>query len=175
MKPILKKILLWPAAPWRSCRHAGRRHRRPREPHLRCAAPDIHASADPAVIERGRYLVRGAAHCADCHTAPEQRAALEAGKDVPLSGGNEFNLPVGVFRVPNITPDVETGIGRYTDPQLARMLRHGVRPNGKMVLPFMPFADLSDEDLTAVISYLRAQPPCGTPSRPTRRTCSGTW
>jgi mono/diheme cytochrome c family protein len=71
--------------------------------------PDVHASRDPAVIERGRYLVRGAAHCADCHGAPEQRAALEGGQDVPLTGGFEFHLPVGTFRVPNITPDPETG------------------------------------------------------------------
>jgi mono/diheme cytochrome c family protein len=121
--------------------------------------PDIHASHDPAVIERGRYLVRGAAHCADCHGAPEQRAALETGVDVPLSGGYEFHLPVGVIRAPNITPDAETGTGRYSDGQIARILRHGVRPDGRLVLPFMPFADLADDDLTAVISYLRAQPP----------------
>jgi len=121
--------------------------------------PDIHASRDPAVIERGHYLVRGAAHCADCHGAPDQRAALEAGQEIPLSGGFEFHLPVGVFRVPNITPDPETGIGRASDPELARVLRHGVHADGRMVLPFMPFADLSDDDLTAIISYVRTMPP----------------
>jgi mono/diheme cytochrome c family protein len=121
--------------------------------------PDIHASGDPAVIARGRYLVRGAAHCADCHSAPEQRAALEAGHDVPLSGGFEFHLPVGIIRSPNITPDPETGVGRRSDPELARVLRYGVHADGRMVLPFMPFADLSDDDLTAVISYLRTMPP----------------
>ena len=121
--------------------------------------PEIQASRDPAVIERGRYLVRGAAHCADCHGAPDQRAALEAGQDVPLSGGFEFHLPVGTFRVPNITPDPETGTGRYSDREIARILRHGVHADGHMVLPFMPFADLSDDDLTAVISYLRTMPP----------------
>lgn len=121
--------------------------------------PDIHASREPAVIERGRYLVRGAAHCADCHGAPDQHAALEAGQDIPLSGGFEFKLPFGVVRVPNITPDSETGVGRYTDPELARVLRHGVLPDGHMALPFMPFANLSTADLTAVISYLRTQAP----------------
>lgn len=121
--------------------------------------PDVHASRDPALIERGRYLVRGAAHCADCHGAPEQRAALEAGQDVPLTGGLEFHLPVGTFRVPNITPDPETGTGRYSDPEIARILRYGVHADGRMVLPFMPFADLSDDDLTAVVSYLRVMPP----------------
>jgi mono/diheme cytochrome c family protein len=76
-----------------------------------------------------------------------------------LSGGQEFRLPVGVFRAPNITPDRDTGIGRYSDEELARMLRFGVRPNGETVLPFMPFQNLSDEDLTALISYLRSQSP----------------
>jgi len=127
--------------------------------HFEAPIPDIHASHDPAVIQRGHYLVRGAAHCADCHSARAQRPALEAGQDVPLAGGFEFHLPIGVFRVPNITPDAETGIGRYSDGELARMLRHGVRPDGRMMLPFMPFADLSTDDLTAVISYLRAQSP----------------
>jgi mono/diheme cytochrome c family protein len=84
---------------------------------------------------------------------------MEAGKEIPLSGGFEFHLPVGTFRVPNITPDPETGTGRYSDREIARVLRHGVHADGRMVLPFMPFADLSDDDLTAVISYLRTMPP----------------
>jgi mono/diheme cytochrome c family protein len=126
---------------------------------LEAPYPDIHASRDPAVIERGHYLVRGPAHCADCHGAPDQRAALDAGKEIPLSGGFEFHLPVGTFRVPNITPDPETGTGRYSDGEIARVLRHGVHADGRMVLPFMPFADMSDDDLTAVISYLRTMPP----------------
>ena len=119
---------------------------------------DIHASTDPAVIERGRYLVMGPAHCADCHSSPEQRAVLEQGSEVPLIGGNAFHLPVGTFNVPNITPDPRNGIGRYKDEDIARILRYGVRPDGQGVLPFMPFADLSDEDLRAVISYLRSRP-----------------
>jgi mono/diheme cytochrome c family protein len=108
--------------------------------------PEIHASADPAVIVRGGYLVNGAAHCAECHGET-------------LSGGHEFQLPVGTVRVPNITPDPETGIGRYSDEELARALRYGVHPSGRAMIPFMPFNDLADDDLTAVISYLRAQPP----------------
>lgn len=119
----------------------------------------IHASADPAVIARGEYLVRGPAHCADCHGAADEREAQELGVPVALSGGRAFRLPVGTFYVPNITPDEKTGLGRHTDEDLARALRYGVRPDGTALLPFMPFANLSDEDLTAVVSYLRAQPP----------------
>ncbi len=114
--------------------------------HFDAPTPDIHASSDPAVVARGRYIVEGPAHCADCH-----------GED--LSGGRAFHLPVGTFRVPNITSDRETGIGRYEDRDLARILRHGVRPDGRAVLPFMPFADLSDADLRAVVSHLRTTKP----------------
>lgn len=120
--------------------------------------PDIHASKDPSVIARGGYLVNGAAHCADCHGALDQEDKMFRGEIVPLSGGREFHLPVGTFRVPNITPDPATGIGRYTDEELARALRYGVHPSGRAMLPFMPFNDLADDDLAAIISYLRAQP-----------------
>jgi mono/diheme cytochrome c family protein len=107
--------------------------------------PEIQASRDPAVVERGRYLATGPAHCVDCH-----------GED--LSGGIAWNLPVGTFRAPNITPDRETGAGRYRDEELARALREGVHPSGRAMLPFMPFANLTDADLTAVLSYIRSVP-----------------
>jgi mono/diheme cytochrome c family protein len=119
--------------------------------------PNIHASKDPAVIERGRYLVEGAAHCGECHGAVDPPAAARVGR--PLIGGMEFKLPVGTFRVPNITPDPETGIGKLKDQEIARLIRYGVKPDGQAALPFMPYADLSDDDLTAIISYLRTQKP----------------
>lgn len=119
--------------------------------------PDIHASQDPAVIERGKYLVEGPAHCGECHGAVEPAAVSRIGR--PLIGGQEFVLPVGTFRVPNITSDEETGIGAVKDEALARMIRYGVKPDGHAALPFMPYANLSDEDLTAIISFLRTQPP----------------
>jgi mono/diheme cytochrome c family protein len=76
-----------------------------------------------------------------------------------LSGGVAFELPVGKIYSKNITPDKETGIGRYSDGEIARALRYGVHPNGTAVFDFMPFHNTSDEDLTAIISYLRAQKP----------------
>jgi len=115
---------------------------------------EIRASSEPRVVARGRYLVQGPAHCADCHGARLPSGEPPA-STAALSGGHEFRLPVGVFRAPNITSDAETGIGRYSDQDLARILRYGVRPDGRAVLPFMPFAELADDDLTAVISYLR--------------------
>jgi mono/diheme cytochrome c family protein len=122
-------------------------------------AVDVHASRDPAVIARGRYLVSGPGHCAECHGAPERQADRAAGREIPLSGGFEFKLPVGIFRVPNITSDLDTCIGRLADGDIARVLRYGVRADGRGMLPFMPFADLADDDLMAVISYLRSLPP----------------
>ena len=121
--------------------------------------PQIKASTDSSVIARGRYLAFGPAHCADCHGSPSARNLVEKGMEVPLSGGNKFDLPIGDVFVRNITPDKLTGIGRYTDGEIARVLRHGVRPDGTAVLPFMPFHNTSDEDLTAIISFLRAQKP----------------
>ena len=121
--------------------------------------PDVHASTDSALIEQGRYLVYGPAHCAYCHNTPDKWAALDAGEEVPLSGGGEFPLPFGKLHTPNLTPDAETGLGRRTDAEVARMLRHGVRADGRAAMPLMPFANLSDEDLTAILSFLRTQQP----------------
>jgi len=125
--------------------------------------PDIHASSDPAGIARGRYLAYGVAHCVDCHGDPARRAEVDAGKEIPLSGGFEFKLPIGTIRPANITSDRETGIGALSDGQIARALRHGVNRHGRTLAPFMPFADLSDEDLGAIISFLRTQPPVHNP------------
>ncbi|HET7896667.1 MAG TPA: c-type cytochrome, partial [Flavisolibacter sp.] len=80
-----------------------------------------------------------------------------------LSGGVPFKLPFGTFYTRNLTPDPETGIGKLSDGEIAREIRHGVKPNGESMLPFMPFQDLTDEELTAVISYLRSLKPVRNP------------
>lgn len=121
--------------------------------------PTLAASRDSAVVARGRYLVYGPAHCSDCHTAPADYASLNRGSWPALSGGGAFTIPPGTIRVPNLTPDRETGIGRRSDGEIARMLRYGVRADGRSAIPFMEFHELSDADLVAVISFLRSQPP----------------
>lgn len=121
--------------------------------------PEITASTDSAVVERGRYVVRDVANCGSCHRDTTRTADWMAGADVPLSGGFTWDIPPGKIRARNITPDVETGIGRIPDRAIARALRHGVGHDGRALLPFMEFQGLSDEDITAVISYLRTQPP----------------
>ena len=121
--------------------------------------PAVAASTDSAVIARGRYIVRDIANCAQCHGDTAQAAAAMEGAEVPLSGGYTFDIPPGKFRVRNITPDAETGIGRYPDGAIARALRNGIGPDGRALLPFMEMQGLADDDLVAVISYLRSQPP----------------
>ena len=121
--------------------------------------PAIKASADSTIIARGKEIVFGPAHCADCHHKGNADSLFNVGQVPALSGGMKFELPLGNFYVPNITPDATTGIGRYKDGEIARVLRNGVRPNGTAAFDFMPFHDMTDEDMTAVISYLRSQPP----------------
>lgn len=130
--------------------------------HLKYDAPypKITASTDTAVIARGRHLVLGPGHCVDCHsTIQNVDSVIKLGQDPALSGGHLFDLPFGKFYSRNLTPDMETGIGALSDGEIARVLRYSVKKNGESVLPFMPFQNMSDEDLTAVISYLRAQKP----------------
>lgn len=121
--------------------------------------PQIKASKDPAIIARGKYLVYGPAHCASCHTPSNKTDEIKRGEEVPLTGGWEITVIPGTFRAPNITPDNETGIGKISDRHIARALRYSVNSNGKVLTPFMPFQEISDEDLTAIISYLRLQKP----------------
>ncbi|RYY20465.1 MAG: c-type cytochrome [Chitinophagaceae bacterium] len=120
--------------------------------------PSVIATTDTAVIARGRELVFGAAHCANCH-APEQQSTLSNNQSpILLSGGIKFQIPLGDIFSPNLTPD-KTGILYKTDQALARALRYGVSTDGRALFDFMPFHHTSDEDLTAIISYLRSQPP----------------
>ena len=121
--------------------------------------PDINARQDSTLLARGGYLSNGPAHCAHCHASVSELTRVEAGELVPLSGGFDFVLPIGTVYTPNITPDEETGIGAFTDRELARSLRYGVKRNGQALMDFMPFYDLSDQDLTAIISYLRGTQP----------------
>ncbi|MEE8396462.1 MAG: cytochrome C [bacterium] len=124
--------------------------------------PTLKASTDPAIIAKGEYLVRGPAHCSNCHVASfDEMKRSDAGERLPLRGGVVFALgPIGELSPSNLTPDVETGIGRYSDGQLFRMLRHAIKPDGTSTLSgLMPFWKMADEDHVAIVSYLRSQKP----------------
>lgn len=121
----------------------------------------LSASSDPEVVARGEYLVWGPAHCSSCHaTYPRDNPAANA-PGVPLAGGLAFEMgPIGRLYGLNLTPNETDGIGRFTDAELARVLRTGVRPNGELsVFMSTSASSLSDEDIVAVISYLRSLPP----------------
>ena len=121
--------------------------------------PDVKASGDTAVIARGRHLVYNVSHCVGCHSNSNVDSIDFTKTDVPLSGGRVFDLPVGKIYSKNITSDKETGIGNYTDAEIARALYYGVHPDGTVVYDFMAFHNVSKEDMTAIISYLRTQKP----------------
>ena len=128
--------------------------------------PNIVASTDSSVIARGHYIVRNVAPCASCHGDPTQRAANLSGAEVPLVGGFVFDIPPGKFYTRNLTPDSATGLGRVPDKAIARALRYGVGHDGRALLPFMEMQGLADDDLQAVVSYLRTMPAVHNPVPP---------
>lgn len=123
--------------------------------------PALQASTDPEVIARGRYLVYGPAHCQQCHGDDDREHPEKLVEGAPLRGGLEFAMgPIATTWAANLTPDPETGIARRTDAELARAIRSGVMPDGRYsMMMALSAARLSDEDIVAVISYLRSQPP----------------
>lgn len=121
--------------------------------------PEIAASGDSAIIAKGKYLFYGPAHCMDCHAGPDDLPKVEDGIVVPAMGGRTWHLPVGLLRAANITSDKETGIGNKSDKEIARSLRFGVGADGHALFDFMPFHETSDEDLIAIVSYLRTLSP----------------
>jgi mono/diheme cytochrome c family protein len=115
---------------------------------------------DATVMERGRYVIEIAAACGICHTTRGADGQLLP--NMKLAGGRII-VDRG-FRavVPNITPDPDTGIGRWSDAEIAAAIRDGRRPDGTLIGPPMPIAlyrGLSDHDLIAMVAYLRAVPP----------------
>lgn len=122
--------------------------------------PEIEASTDPAVLARGEYLVYGPAVCVACHGDADRMDEVKQGARVPLSGGKVYDIPLGVFYAPNITSHA-AGIGERDARTLARSLRYGARYDDRAMMPFMEYHMLSDEDLTAIVSYLLSTKPVG--------------
>lgn len=116
--------------------------------------PEITIKPDSAMLAHGEYLVNGPAHCVGCHIPIEQLPEIAKGEKLPLVGGFEFNLPLGILRTPNITPDTETGIGRYTDGQFRSGRTHPTSP-----MPWESFQRMDDTDLKAIYRFLTSVPP----------------
>ncbi len=128
--------------------------------------PDVHASTDSNIINRGKHIVFSQAHCASCHSPQNVDSLLEAGSEPVLNGGRLLDIGIAKIYTPNITSDPTYGIGRRSDAEIARVIRYGVHANGNAVLNFMGFQDMSDDDLTAVVSYLRTVKPVATRNTP---------
>jgi mono/diheme cytochrome c family protein len=119
------------------------------------------AQAASPQVERGKYLV-SIIPCTDCHTPgtflghPDMSRSL-GGSDVG------FEVPgLGVFYGPNLTPDNDTGLGKWTLEQIATAITTGKRPDGRVLAPPMPvesFKHLTKADALAIAAYLKTLPP----------------
>jgi mono/diheme cytochrome c family protein len=110
------------------------------------------AVAAPSLQQRGEYLAR-AGDCISCHTAPG---------GTPYAGGDRIDTPFGALLAPNITPDAETGIGRWSADQFYRALHEGVNGRGQDMYPAMPYVfytRVTREDSDAIFAYLRTLEP----------------
>ena len=117
------------------------------------------AMSRSAMLERGKYLVT-VAGCNDCHTPGTLYGAPDFSR--MLSGAEMgWRGPWGVTYARNLTPDKETGLGNWTRDQIVKAFRSGVRPDGTMLLPPMPwqdFAALTDVDAYAIAAFLQSIP-----------------
>jgi mono/diheme cytochrome c family protein len=112
-------------------------------------------------VARGKYLVETMG-CAYCHSPVKKDGSII--ESMEYAGGQKWDLyPYGVYVSYNLTSDKETGLGGWTDEQIKMFLTTGTRRDGTRMIPFpMPwtaYAALKDQDLSAIISYLRTLPP----------------
>lgn len=130
------------------------------------AAPSLAADSSPETIERGRYLARHVLGCTVCHSPIDEERPGDFIIEDELLSGREFpvipEMIPGKLVAPNLTPDPDTGLGRWTDGEIARAIREGVSRDGRPLFPMMNYGQfryLTDEDTLAVIAYLRSVPP----------------
>jgi mono/diheme cytochrome c family protein len=110
------------------------------------------ANAQPPLVERGENLAR-LGDCVACHTA--DGGELNA-------GGGRINTPFGYMLAPNITPDPETGIGKWTEAEFYRAMHEGINRRGEEMFPTMPYdfyTKVTREDVSAIFAYLRTVRP----------------
>lgn len=115
-------------------------------------------AAGQTPLERGRVLMQGIVACGNCHT-PQGPNGPVPGQE--LAGGMPFVEAPFTAYASNITPDKDTGIGRWTDAQLITAIREGRRPDGSLIGPPMPiglYRGLSDTDVKAIVAYIRSVP-----------------
>jgi len=122
--------------------------------------PEFKAPMDSAAIARGEYIYKFQAQCWACHQTPP------GGVNAPPNGGRLFDLTdigpgFGKWYSPNLTPDVETGLGAWTDGQVVQALREGLNREQATLFPIMPidwYYGMADEDVLSIVAYLRSLP-----------------
>lgn len=134
-----------------------------RKDRAKAPAAGVKFARTPERLERGRYIVESTAHCFQCHSDVDYSKPGAQPKPGQKGAGAVFAEDGMEWLVaPNITPDVETGAGSWTDEQLARAIREGIGHDGRRLFPVMPyenFRNMSDEDLASVITYIRSIEP----------------
>lgn len=126
---------------------------------LAIAAVMLSAARAETPLERGTYLMRSIVACGNCHTPKGPQGELPG---MELAGGLKIEEDMFTAIAPNITPDPETGIGKWTDAQIIAAIREGRRPDGTIIGPPMPIAlyrGVSDDDAKAIVAYLRTVKP----------------
>lgn len=116
------------------------------------------APADAGLVARGAYLAR-AGNCMACHTA-------RGGE--PYAGGRGIDTPFGTVYSSNLTPDADTGLGRWSEPQFWRAMHHGRSADGRLLVPAFPYTSttqVSRADSDALYAYLRSVPAVRQPAK----------
>ncbi|MGZ5140710.1 MAG: c-type cytochrome [Burkholderiales bacterium] len=116
------------------------------------ADPPARSTFDTALVARGASLA-AIGDCVSCHSAPEGK---------PYAGGFPLHTQFGTIYGTNITPDAETGIGRWTFPAFSRAMREGVDRDGRHLYPAFPydhFTNVSDDDLQALYAFFMTREP----------------
>ncbi len=119
-------------------------------------------------VQRGDYLVNSIRTCGNCHT-PKGPGGVEDTARKHAGGVIEWDTPAFKVKGPNITPDPETGIGKWTDAQIKASIQDGKHPNGHPLAPIMPSAFykvFTPGDIDAVVAYLKSVPAVRNPSQP---------
>lgn len=121
----------------------------------------VHAQTAKTTVERGAYLAT-IMDCTGCHTPGTFLGKPDMAR---MLGGSEvgFQIPgLGIFYPPNLTPDAETGIGKWSTADIIKAVRTGVRPDGRQLAPAMPYMSygkLTDADANALAAYLKSLKP----------------
>ncbi len=130
--------------------------------------PETTAGDSTPATERGEYLVQ-LLGCSTCHTdgaliGEPNRARWLAGSGVGIAYSNPLRQPrPGIVYPPNLTPDDDTGLGQWSDEAIAEAIRsgddrHSARPLST-IMPWAALGTLTDEDVAAIVAYLRSVPP----------------